>query len=52
MMFSAHHAVMFCPGQYCRMQRTWTSYDGIIYQCDHCRLKMRYRSADGRMILV
>jgi hypothetical protein len=51
-MISTHHAVFFCPGEYCRCQRTWTSFDSTVYACDHCRLKMRYREADGRMILV
>jgi len=46
-----HHSVMYCPGEYCRRQRTWTSFDSVIYQYDHCRLKLRYCS-DGKLILV
>lgn len=48
-MIDRHHAIMFCPNLYCKCQRTWTSYDTVIYICDHCKLKMKYREVDGRM---
>lgn len=51
-MISGHHAVVYCPK--CQCQRTFSSYDSIIYVCDYvfCRLRMRYREADGRLMLV
>jgi len=51
-MIGKHHAVSFCPGEYCKCQRTWTSYDSILYICDHCKLRMRYREFEGRMALA
>jgi hypothetical protein len=47
-----HHLVSYCPGNYCQRQRTWTSYDGQVFYCDHCRLKMRYDYSHERLVLL
>ena len=50
-MIDAHHAILFCPGLYCKAQRTWTSYDSRVYICDHCGLRIEV-SYGGRIRLV
>jgi len=47
-----HHMVSFCPGEYCRCQRTWTSYDTKVFICDHCKLQMRYDYYTQKLILI
>lgn len=51
-MINSVYAVYFCPGLYCKVQRTWHTKDSVIYTCDHCGLRMRHDRYRDRFVLV